>query len=114
MRRHMMIAGVVTAIGLLCTACIPGPSFAKATGYTPRMHSKDEILLLMNGTVPTDPYYHVGQIQVSRSNFESNDDLFNAMRDLGVQYGFDGISEIVCGPDYYSAFMCTGQAFVFK
>jgi len=114
MWRYIKIAVTLAAIGPLCAACIPSPSFAKATDYTPRTHSKDEILLLMNGTVPTDPYYHVGQIQVSRSNFESNDDLFNAMRDLGVRYGFDGVSEIVCGPDYYSAFMCTGQAFVFK
>jgi hypothetical protein len=89
------------------------PTFSKTANYTPRTHTKDEILLLMNGTVPLKPNYHVGQVQVTRSDLQSNDDVFNAMRELAVTHGFDGISEISCGPDYYTAFMCLGQAFVF-
>jgi hypothetical protein len=117
MHRGILSAAAMLAALLPLAGCAwytVVPSFSKTTDYTPRTHTKDEILLMMNGTVPVAPNYHVGQIEVTRSDLQSNDDIFNAMRELGVKYGFDGISEISCGPDYNAAFMCLGQAFVFK
>ena len=110
-------AAITLASVLLCASCtwyFVNADFTKALDYQPRSHTKDEILLLMMGTVPTQPNYHVGLVKVSRGPMNSNDEMFDAMRDLGVKHGFDGISEIYCDVDYYSAFLCTGQAFVFK
>ena len=111
-----------TAAGLaavlpLCAACglySLVPTFTKATDYPRHEHQKQDIVLLMENTVPTDPAYEVGQVDVTRSNFQSNEEMFDAMRDLAVKNGFDGIDGIYCGPDYNAAYRCTGNAFVYK
>ena len=105
------------AVLLLCAGCAwysVVPTFTKAIDYPQHQRKKEDVLLLMTNTVPTAPYYEVGQVDVMRSNFQSNDDMFNAMRDLAVKYGFDGVDGIDCGPDYNSAYRCTGNAFILK
>jgi|UPI000487D96D hypothetical protein len=115
-RRHRSFAGTATSL-LLCTGCALyglNPTFTKAIDYTQHPHKKEDVVLLMGETVPIDPYAQVGQVDVTRSNFQSNEDMFDAMRQLGVTYGFDGVSSIYCGPDYNAAYRCTGTAFVLK
>jgi len=107
----------MAAIFALCAGCslyTLNPTFTKAIDYPQHPHQKQDILLLMGETVPTVPYAQVGQVDVTRSNFQSNEDMFEGMRQLGVTYGFDGVSGIYCGPDYNAAYRCTGTAFVFK
>jgi hypothetical protein len=113
---HRAATGMA-AILVLCTGCslyTLNPTFTKAIDYPQHPHKKEDINLLMGETVPIDPYAQVGQVDVTRSNFQSNEDMFDAMRQLGVTYGFDGVSSIICGPDYNAAYRCTGTAFVYK
>ena len=115
-RLHRSFAGLA-ALLVLCTGCALyglNSTFTKAMDYPQHPHKKEDIRLLMDDTVPIDPYVQVGHVDVTRSNFQSNDDMFDAMRQLGVTYGFDGVSRISCGPDYNAAYRCIGTAFVFK
>jgi hypothetical protein len=115
--KPLRFAASAAAVLGLCAGCAwytVVPTFTKAVDYPQHPHKKEDILLLMAETVPTDPYYQVGQVEVTRSDWQGNEELFDAMRELGVKYGFDGISGIVCGPDYSTAYRCSGTAFVFK
>jgi hypothetical protein len=101
----------------LCTGCAwysLVPTFTKATDYPQHAHKKEDIHLLMGSTVPVAPSYEVGEVDVRRSNFQSDDEMLDAMRQLGVTYGFDGVDQIQCGGDWNAAWRCTGYAFVFK
>jgi hypothetical protein len=106
-------AAAVLALCSACTSYTVYPTFAKVTDYPQHPHQKDQIVLLMSDEVPADPYDSVGQVEVTRSDWASNQDMFDAMRDLAVKYGFDGISGIVCGPDAVVAYRCDGQAFIY-
>ncbi|HVT51947.1 MAG TPA: DUF6683 family protein [Dongiaceae bacterium] len=106
-------AAAILALCSACTSYTVYPTFAKVTDYPQHAHQKEQIVLLMSDEVPADPYDSVGQVEVTRSDWASNQDMFDAMRDLAVKYGFDGISGIVCGPDAVVAYRCDGQAFIY-
>ena len=84
-------AAAILALCSACTSYTVYPTFAKVTDYPQHAHQKEQIVLLMSDEVPADPYDSVGQVEVTRSDWASNQDMFDAMRDLAVKYGFGGI-----------------------
>jgi PQQ-dependent catabolism-associated CXXCW motif protein len=108
-----------SAIVLLCTACgYTGSNsyFFKTVEFQPHATSKDQVMILLADTAPVSAHYHVGEVKVTRGTMDSDAALYDAMRDLGVKYGFDGVNDIVCGENYSltEPYVCTGAAFVIK
>ena len=105
-------------IALLCAGCAPytgvNGSFYKTVDYQARSHTKDDVLVLLANTAPVAEHYHVGEVRVSRGTMDSDAAIYDAMRDLGVKYGFDGVNDIYCGENYSltEPYVCTGAAFV--
>jgi PQQ-dependent catabolism-associated CXXCW motif protein len=107
------------AVAVLCTGCAysgVNGSFIKTVDYQARTHSKDDVMVLLANTAPVASHYHVGEVRVSRGTMDSDAALYDAMRDLGVKYGFDGVNDIYCGENYSltEPYLCTGAAFVFN
>lgn len=112
------VCAVAAPVALLCAGCAPysgvNGSFYKTVDYQPRSHTKDEVMILLASTAPVAEHYHVGEVRVSRGTMDSDTALYDAMRDLGVTYGFDGVNYISCGDNYSltEPYICTGTAFV--
>jgi len=106
-------------LALLCASCgYTGVNsyFYKTVDFTPHTNSKDQVLVLLANTAPTAEHYHVGEVKVTRGMMDSDAALYDAMRDLGVKYGFDGVNDISCGEQYSvnEPYVCTGAAFIIK
>jgi PQQ-dependent catabolism-associated CXXCW motif protein len=111
------LCATTVALLLLCSGCgYTGSNgyFYKTVDFTPRAHSKDQVMILLADTAPVAGHHHVGEVKVSRGTMDSDAALYDAMRDLGVKNGFDGVNDIVCGDNYSltEPYICTGAAFV--
>jgi rhodanese-related sulfurtransferase len=117
---HVLTKLCAIGTALLFAGCAGGPytgvngSFYKTLDYQARSRTKGEVLILLASTAPVAEHYHVGEVRVSRGTMDSDAALYDAMRDLGVKYGFDGVNDIYCGENYSltEPYVCTGAAFV--
>jgi hypothetical protein len=104
-------------LGLAVSACQMFTAYANFTPtlpYKQQTHTPDQVLLVFNGNEPTADFVRVGQIDAGRSDYQNDDDIFNAIRATAVKYGLDGVVDIGCGPGNSAAFQCVGTGFVFK
>ncbi|HEX2888354.1 hypothetical protein [Vineibacter terrae] len=107
---------IVLGAGLLaaCTGLVAiTTSFTPTTAYTRSARAPGDILLVHLGNEPNQPFQRVGQLQATRTEWQNNEDLVNAVRREASRSGLDGVVEFRCGLSAMYAYECNGTGFVF-
>ncbi|MBR0656279.1 hypothetical protein [Plastoroseomonas arctica] len=87
--------------------------FSPTAPFTPRNRTAAEITLVYLNDTPRRPIERVGQIQGTRTEWQNNTDLVNAMRAEAARAGLDGVADFRCGLSATFAYQCSGTGFVY-
>jgi len=125
----------LTGVMLAVISCMPTATFMR-TGeeYVPRIHDLEDIAVYMESMEPERPHTVVGTIIVSPDrNVREQDAYLKALRHKAVEYGVDGVRDVVVSSDRqreasggcvsgypyyhqddYTVYEVQGKAFVWK
>ncbi|MBR0644442.1 hypothetical protein [Plastoroseomonas hellenica] len=97
-----------------CSLFTAHTTFTSTMNYPRSSAPPSEIQMIFRGNAPARDFIRVSQLNTGRSDYQSNEDLFQAIRREAARAGLDGVVDLQCVPGYSYAYQCVGTGFVYR